>query len=83
MRIIALVVFCAAVFQSLAINHVPNRARGGELWKNLVSAKKLHSFPPQTWNAPVDHFDSKNNATFLQRLFFLLHFMLYLFIYLF
>lgn len=51
------------------LNHIPERARGGDFYTSLVKSTKkdLKASPALTWSAPVDHFDAKNNATFLQR----------------
>lgn len=50
----------------------PERCRGGKLWQDLIARHPyLAESPglPQTWDAPVDHFDPNNTGTFKQRYF--------------
>jgi hypothetical protein len=66
--LVALVV-CVALVS--ALHEIPERARKGELYKQLLSSHygglTALKATPLTWQAPVDHFDSSNNATFSQR----------------
>jgi protoheme ferro-lyase len=70
---IALVVLAAVVS---GLHEIPERARKGEFFKQQVAQHYSHvseSLLKQlqssalTWQAPVDHFDLTNNATFAQR----------------
>ncbi len=66
-------VLCIALVSGL--HEIPQRARKGELYQQLLAKHYQHmpgglaSFKatPLTWQAPVDHFDASNNATFSQR----------------
>ena len=67
------IVIVLALFAALAASHahIPERARRGELFKQYLANyglnKNLKASTPFTWQAPVDHFDPLNNATFAQR----------------
>jgi hypothetical protein len=62
-----ILVVCIVV-SAFAWDNFPERARGGELYKQYVSqqGKSLTSSSALTWNAPVDHFSNSTN-TFAQR----------------
>lgn len=47
---------------------VPEWARGGQYWATKRSKQlTANPFAAMTWNAPVDHFNQTNAATFQQR----------------
>jgi len=55
---------------SYALKDLPERARGGSFYKDLMAKQQpanLKASPAQTWQAPLDHFDASNTATFPQR----------------
>lgn len=66
-------VLCVALVSGL--HEIPERARKGEFYKQLLTKHYHHvagglaglKATPLTWQAPVDHFDASNNATFAQR----------------
>lgn len=66
--LVALLVVLVAV---QALHEIPERARGGEFYKELVKSSGLKSKTQlaKTWNAPVDHFDKNSQTTFAQRYF--------------
>ena len=68
MMIFNLIVLLAVAYCVTGLNFLPERARGGELYKQLVERvdKNLKSSTALTWNAPVDHFSNTTN-TFAQR----------------
>lgn len=69
--LVSLLVALLVVFVAVqALTEVPERARGGEYYKEHVRKYgKLRSADStaKTWDAPVDHFDVASKSTFKQR----------------
>lgn len=65
------VLFALIAVLTSASSHIPERARKGEFYKQYLEKvglnKNVKASTPLTWQAPVDHFDKTNNATFAQR----------------
>lgn len=71
MMLVSLLITLLVAFVAVqALTEVPERARGGEYYKEqLRKYGKLRTTDStaKTWDAPVDHFDVASKSTFKQR----------------
>ena len=65
---VLVLVFVQLFLFTSSLKDVPEYARNGQYWATKKS-KHLTANPytALTWNAPVDHFNQTNTATFKQR----------------
>ena len=54
---------------SLALQDIPERARGGLAWKEVTSVLKAQNSVKGTWQAKLDNFNPLDNTTFTQKYF--------------